>query len=85
MKTLEEYREIKEFVLTHLECIGRALDCIEEDEDLPSEIKSEINQAQLAKCDIAIRVLEQYIKLIDHLHQAKEPIKFVYQTKQSQQ
>lgn len=74
MKTLEEYKEIKEFVMRHLECIGHALDCIEEDADLPSEILCEIYQAQSAKCDIAIHVLEHYIKLIDHFQQAKESV-----------
>lgn len=73
MKTLEEYKEIKEFVMRHVECIGHALDSIEEDADLPSEILSESYQAQSAKCDIAIHILELYIKLIDHFQQAKEP------------
>lgn len=73
MKTLEEYKEIKEFILRHVECIGHALESIEEDADLPSEILSEVYQAHSAKCDIAIHVLELYIKLIDHCQQAKEP------------
>lgn len=76
MKTLEEYKEIKEFVMRHLECIGHALDCIEEDADLPSDLLLEIYQTQTAKCDVAIHILELYIKLIDHFQQAKEPITY---------